>query len=301
MSLAFSERPVTTGAPNHSVMDQPVRTFNLGCDLDYMVNSPACFLLNVEVARDERRNIVSESLELNPDCPVEKFELGDTNDRIARFRVIPGSLQVRYRGTIELAQSVKPTEDLREVPVHQLPPEVIRYIFPSRYCQSDKLMRLAMHLFGNEKPGFERVTAICNWIYDNVEYISGTTDAHTSAIDTVAERAGVCRDFAHLGITFCRALNIPARFATGYAYQLNPPDFHAFFEAFLNDRWYAFDPTRLAPQTGLVRIGSGTDATRASFATIFGGAVMTSMRVFIYLEGGDTTDRPEYVTCAVAT
>ncbi len=281
-------------------MDQAIRTFNLGCDLDYTVNSPACFLLNVEVARGERRNILSESLDLNPPCSVENFELGDTRDRIARFRVDPGSLQIRYRGTIELKPGTEQTEGLREVPVHELPPEVIRYIFPSRYCQSDKLMRLAAHLFGNEKPGFERVTAICNWIYENVEYISGTTDAHTSAIDTVAERAGVCRDFAHLGITFCRALNIPARFATGYAYQLNPPDFHAFFEAFLSNNWYAFDPTRLAPQTGLVRIGSGTDATRASFATIFGGAVMTNMRVFIDLEGNEQSNSG-YVTCAIAT
>ncbi len=281
-------------------MDQPIRTFNLGCDLEYVVNTPACFLLNVEVARGERRRILSESMDINPQSFVERFELGDTSDRIVRFRADPGSLEIRYRGTIELAQSVEPTGDRREVPVHELPPEVIRYIFPSRYCQSDKLMRLAMHLFGNENPGFERVTAICNWIFENVEYISGTTDAHTSAIDTVAERAGVCRDFAHLGITFCRALNIPARFATGYAYQLNPPDFHAFFEAFLSDRWYAFDPTRLAPQTGLVRIGSGTDATRASFATIFGAAAMTNMRVFIELEGEDNAS-PEYVTSAVAT
>jgi transglutaminase-like putative cysteine protease len=275
-------------------MDPSTRTFSLGCDLNYAVSGPACFLLNVEVSRSERRKILSESLKLNPPCSIEKFELGDTHDRIARFRVEPGNLHVHYRGRIELKQSTQPVGGLCEVPVDQLPPEVIRYIFPSRYCQSDKLMRLSNHLFGNVNPGFERVTAICNWIFENVEYISGTTDAHTSAIDTVAERAGVCRDFAHLGITFCRALNIPARFATGYAYQLNPPDFHAFFEAFLNDRWYAFDPTRLAPQTGLVRIASGTDATRASFATIFGAAVMTDMRVFIALEGRDTSNNPEY-------
>jgi transglutaminase-like putative cysteine protease len=157
---------------------------------------------------------------------------------------------------------------------------------------------MAQHHFGFVEPGFERVTAICNWIYENVAYLQGTTNTHTSAIDSVAERAGVCRDFAHLGIAFCRALNIPARFATGYAHQLFPQDFHAYFEAYLGGHWYAFDATRLVPQTGLVRIGAGADAARAAFATIFGDAPMVGMRVFIDLAKGGGSN-PEYVTSGV--
>jgi transglutaminase-like putative cysteine protease len=104
------------------------------------------------------------------------------------------------------------------------------------------------------------------------------------AFDTVTERVGVCRDFAHLGIAFCRALNIPARFAAGYAYQLNPPDFHAYFEAFLGDRWYLFDPTRLVAKDGLIRIGTGRDAADISFATIFGPVSMEEMVLSVHLD-----------------
>jgi transglutaminase-like putative cysteine protease len=133
-------------------------------------------------------------------------------------------------------------------------------------------VRLAQHEFGKLQHGFSRVTAICNWIHDNVEYLRGSTNPLTSAYDTATERAGVCRDFAHLAIAFCRAVLIPARFVAGYAYSLQPPDFHAYFEAYLNRAWYIFDSTRLAPQTGLIRVGSGHDAADTSFATIFGPA-----------------------------
>jgi transglutaminase-like putative cysteine protease len=123
------------------------------------------------------------------------------------------------------------------------------------------------------------VTAITNWIHDNVQYLSGSTNSTTSAYDTVAERAGVCRDFAHLGIALCRALNVPARYFTGYAYQLNPPDFHACFEAYIGGCWLIFDPTRLVPLNGLVRIANGRDAADASVATIFGPVTSNAVQV----------------------
>ena len=130
-------------------------------------------------------------------------------------------------------------------------------------------------------PGHERVTAICNWIYDTIAYRPGSSDTGTSAYDTLAERAGVCRDFSHLGIAFCRALGIPARFVSGYAYGLEPPDFHAVFEAYLDGRWYLFDPTRQAALDAIVRIGVGRDAAEVSFATIFGAMNPTGMSVWI--------------------
>jgi transglutaminase-like putative cysteine protease len=142
-------------------------------------------------------------------------------------------------------------------------------------------MRLAQDEFGELEPGYSRVQAICDWIYDKVTYLSGSTDASTSAYDIATQRAGVCRDFAHLGIAFCRALNIPARFVSAYAYQLEPPDFHACFEAYLGNNWYLFDATCLAPVEGLVRIGTGRDAADVSFATVFGVVEMESMNVYI--------------------
>jgi transglutaminase-like putative cysteine protease len=168
----------------------------------------------------------------------------------------------------------------------------------SPYCESDKLVRLAQHEFGKLQHGFSRVTAICNWIHDNVEYLQGSSNPLTSAYDTATERAGVCRDFAHLAIAFCRAVLIPARFVAGYAYALQPPDFHAYFEAYLNGAWYIFDSTRLTPQTGLIRVGSGHDAADTSFATIFGPATFSSLTVMMELQQGPA---PIYTTDAIST
>jgi transglutaminase-like putative cysteine protease len=142
-------------------------------------------------------------------------------------------------------------------------------------------LRLVEADFGKLTPGYSRVQAIADWIYDNVTYRSGSTDPHTSAFDTVTEREGVCRDFAHLGIAFCRALTIPARFVSGYAYQLQPPDFHACFEAYLGDRWHLFDPTRLAPLSGFIRIGTGRDAADVSFANLFGTLQIGEMSLLV--------------------
>jgi transglutaminase-like putative cysteine protease len=165
-------------------------------------------------------------------------------------------------------------EQLAEVPVHRLPLDVLRYIYPSRYCQSDRLIKLAMAEFGALAPGYGRVQAIIEWIQRNVDFTSNTSNASTSAVDTLIERTGVCRDFTHLTVALCRALNIPARFATGTDYgadpALGPPDFHAYAEIYLGDRWYIFDPSGTAVPMGFVRFGTGRDAADVAFATIFG-------------------------------
>jgi transglutaminase-like putative cysteine protease len=146
--------------------------------------------------------------------------------------------------------------------------------YPSRYCQADRLQRFAHRTFDDAPTGYQRVAAICNWIHDNVDYVSGSSDELTSAYDTVTQRAGVCRDFAHLGIAITRAMGIPARYVSAYAWRLSPPDFHAVFEAFLTGPsgpgWYMFDPTRMAAPEGIVRIGIGRDAAEVAFCTQFG-------------------------------
>ena len=131
-----------------------------------------------------------------------------------------------------------------------------------------------------------RVVAITDWIHANVEYLRGSTNPETSAYDTVTQRTGACRDFAHLGIALCRALNIPARYFTGYAYELDPPDLHACFECFIGGSWTIFDATRLAHLNGLVRVGIGRDAADAAVASIFGGARCRSMTVDCQLASG---------------
>jgi len=164
---------------------------------------------------------------------------------------------------------------LAEVPVRNLPPEVIGYIYPSRYCQSDRLVKMAINEFGQLWQGHSRVQAIQDWVRRHVSFTSNTSNSNTSAVDTMIEQVGVCRDFAHLMIALCRAVNIPARFATGTDYGadpvLGPPDFHAYVEVYLGDRWYIFDPSGTAIPMAFVRFGTGRDAADVAFATIFGG------------------------------
>jgi transglutaminase-like putative cysteine protease len=190
---------------------------------------------------------------------------------------------------------------VREIPSGELPLNVLTHIYPSRYCQSDRLERFSKRTFGTLAPGYERVVAICNWIHDNVDYVSGASDALTSAYDTVSQRAGVCRDFAHLGIALTRALGIPARYVSAYAWRLDPPDFHGVFEAFMRGPsgpgWYMFDPTRMAAPEGIVRIGVGRDAAEVAFCTQFGEMDFDKPEVSIT----GPADAPASTTHAVRT
>ncbi|HVK95865.1 MAG TPA: transglutaminase family protein, partial [Noviherbaspirillum sp.] len=192
-----------------------------------------------------------------------------------------------YQATVECSHELIPASRIDHTPVAQMNRRVIPYLFPSRYCQSDKLGRLAWDLFGKIANPYEKVVAIVDWIHDNVEYVRGSTNSETSAYDTVTQRTGVCRDFAHLGIALCRALNIPARYFTGYAFQLEPPDFHACFEAYIGARWMIFDATRLASLNGLVRIATGQDAADAAVASIFGRVQCKSMIIDCQLAPGE--------------
>ena len=180
---------------------------------------------------------------------------------------------------VECASEVVQTGQIDQVTIAKIDRNAIPYLFPSRYCQSDRLGRLAWDLFGKIENPYDKVMAVVDWIHANVEYLRGSTDSETSAYDTVTQRTGVCRDFAHLGIALCRALNIPSRYFSGYAYLLDPPDFHACFESYVGDKWMVFDPTGLVPLNGLVRVGTGRDAADSAVASIFGGAQGTAMKV----------------------
>lgn len=277
--------------------------FKLGCQLNYSVAASSTFIFNLSVVEKKHQNILQESLQIEPSMDYEEYVSPRMENRYLRVHVPQGDLQVSYQATVDLYYRDEDPSLIPENPPDKLPLETLHYLYPSRYCESDRLMRLAQHEFGNLIPDYSRVTAICNWIYDNVTYLSGSTNQHTSAYDTATERAGVCRDFAHLGIAFCRALNIPARFVTGYAYNLEPQDFHAYFEAYLGDRWYLFDPTRLAPCNGLIRIGIGRDAADVAFATIFGNVQMDYKDVFVEAvpdQDGKTPELPDYTNRAIA-
>ena len=239
-----------------------------------IVGAPADFIFNVHATRTQCQALVSEDLQVKPDLPVSLFTDPAHGNRYARLRAWPGDLELRYEATVDIAHYVASPDNIAEVSIADLPPETLPYIYPSRYCQSDRLHQLARDEFGTMTPGYGRVRAIRDWVQQRTKFQSGSSNPTTSAIDTLSDRAGVCRDFAHLMIAICRALNIPARFVTGIDYGADPiygpPDFHAYVEALLGGRWYLYDPTGMAVPMGLIRLGTGRDAADVSFATIFG-------------------------------
>jgi transglutaminase-like putative cysteine protease len=259
--------------------------FSLGCSLIYHVPTTMPFVFNVEVASVAGQAIEHEQLTLNPDLPVERWTMPETGNRYLRVIVQPGDLSLKYEAEVNLQPILEAPEAVTEIPAAQLPFHVLPHLYPSRYCQSDKLQRFAKNMFGNLPAGYPKVNGICNWIRENVEYQSGVSDALTSAFDIVTERAGVCRDFAHLGIALCRALGIPARYVSAYAWRLSPPDFHAVIQAYLQGPsgpgWYLFDPTRMSAPDGLVRIGIGRDAADVAFCSPYGDVGFEKPEVWI--------------------
>ena len=247
----------------------------LSIELYYWVETPgSAFVFQLHAAFTARQQVVSESLHFNQAGTYTLQSLPPNSTRILRTSAMPGPFTLGYGATVDLDHSYMRSDRVPEVPVALLPARVLHYLYPSRYCQSDLLTMLATREFGLHPMGYQRVLAIRDWVRGRVTFCANTSDAHTSALDTLCNRRGVCRDFAHLMIALCRALGIPARFTTGIDYgadpALGPPDFHAYVEAYLGDRWYLFDPSGTAIPMGLVRFASGRDASDVAFATIFG-------------------------------
>ena len=259
------------------------RVFEIDCELHYELGGPSDFLFQIHVLRGMGQRVLNESLIVTPSLPVHVYEDPTVHHRFTRLQCAGGPLTLRYTARVQLAVQ-RVDRDAREAPIAELPDVVMHNLMPTRYCESDLLSHAAQKIFGRLPPGYARVQGIADWIYDNIDYQIGSSTATTTAVDVFRQRAGVCRDFAHLAVTFCRALNIPARLVVGYAsFDTPPPDFHAVFEAWLGNQWVLFDATRMSPLDGLVRIAMGRDAKDVAFATIFGPAVMTRMAPLICL------------------
>jgi transglutaminase-like putative cysteine protease len=253
----------------------------LNLALQYNLMGPAHFCFNIEAAHSPLQRIISEAVSVLPSPNLHRYCDEKSGNRFLRFDAGPGLLDVKYEATVEL-QPQAPAEGLAEVRVSDVPDDVLRYMMPSRYCESDVMSRSAQQIFGRMAPGYDRVKAVAEWTRDTIAYLPGSTTSTTTAQEVFVLRAGVCRDYAHLAITMCRALNIPARLVVGYVNFEEPPqDFHAIFEAWLGGRWVLFDPSGMAPVDRVVRIGTGRDAKDVAFATIFGPAQMTSKQVWV--------------------
>ncbi|MDP9047105.1 MAG: transglutaminase family protein [Bacteroidota bacterium] len=254
--------------------------FDILTEMEYSARSPGTLILNIHALRTPHQTVISEIFAIEPYIKVEELVPVNSENRLMRFEIQEGtSIKVTYKATVDNFCEIKDYGQLNEIPVAKMDAAILPYLYPSRYCQSDKLYRLANNLFGHITNPFQKVTALTDWIYNNVQYLSGSTNSQTSAYDTVTEQAGVCRDFAHLGIALCRALTIPARYFTGYAYRLKPADFHACFEAYIGNEWVLFDATKLVPLNGLIKIASGRDAADTAIANIFGNVIFATMLV----------------------
>ena len=257
------------------------QTFDIDCMLSYEVRGPTDFVFQIHAHNGMDQQVLSESLMTTPNIPLHVYADPGIGHRFMRMHVDGGPLTLRYLARVQ--RTVQPMDpQAQELAIADLPDDLLHNLNPTRYCESDHLSQTAQSLFGQLPRGLSRVQAIVAWIHQNIAYQLGTSNAMTTARDVFANRAGVCRDFAHLGVTFCRALNIPARLVVGYArFDEPPPDFHAMFEAYLGGRWVLFDATHMSPIDNLVRIATGRDAKDVAFATIYGPATMLTMAPLI--------------------
>lgn len=254
--------------------------FHIRSELDYIASTEVTFLLNIRPRISSGQKIEEERFTVTPDITHQLHLDPATGNRFDHLTApMPGIYHIRYEAIVETHVQKLDCSGLRDEKVHEFCLETLSCVYPSRYCQSDRLGDLAMRMFGHLKSPLEQARAVVAWISENVAYVSGSTSANTSAVDTLVERKGVCRDFAHLGIALCRALNIPARYFTGYAHDLSPPDFHACFETWTGGHWLLWDATGLASPDAVVHIGTGRDAADVSVCTSFGPLMLQRQTV----------------------
>ena len=259
---------------------------NIHASSSYELSADTFTLLMVEPALVGPAHRVREENLVTTPTPFSELWTDTFGNPQRRLLAPAGPFRYDFKATIETEPNREIPDDAAEHPPKDIPADAMVYTLPSRYCQSDLLSRVALDEFGGLPPGGRRVKAIAAWLYQHVEYRYGTTDSMTSAYDTVTQRAGVCRDFAHLTIAFCRALGIPARYVSGYCLGLDPPDFHGYAQAYLGGAWYNVDSTFQGVRRALVPIAVGRDAADVAMTTFFGAGTFREQTVEVREAGG---------------
>jgi transglutaminase-like putative cysteine protease len=252
----------------------------------YEADWPTACVVVVEPRRDQEPTVLTEDWRTTP--PVGSAHYHDVYGNLCRRLTIPaGRSLLRYDARVHV--SAIPDEvglDAAELAPADLPADTLLYTLPSRYCLSDRLNDTAWSLFGSVTPGWSRVQAVCDWVHNEVTFGYGSSSPDKTAADTLESRTGVCRDFAHLAITFCRALNIPSRYVFGYLPDIDvepppdPMDFCAWMQVYLGDRWWTFDPRNNRARIGRVVIGWGRDAADVAMVTSYGAPKLVGMEVW---------------------
>ena len=258
----------------------------LGYDIRFQVPSPVAMVALLSVHPSQTAGLREpDQLQVEPRVKIEEY-IDSFGNRCSRFLAPKGAVRLWNSTLIEHSgelDAVNP--DAEQVPVERLPTETLRYLITSRYCEMDRLSNIATELFAHTAPGWARVQAICDWVHQRVTFGYNFARVTKTALDVYTERAGVCRDFQHLAVTFCRCMNIPARYVTGYLGDIGIPpqpgvmDFSAWFEAYLGDRWWTFDARYNTRRIGRVLIATGRDAADVAITTSFGSADLTNFTV----------------------
>jgi transglutaminase-like putative cysteine protease len=258
----------------------------LGYDIGFNVPAPVTVVAMLHVHPSRNRDLLEpDELTLDPAVPVTSY-IDTFGNRCSRFVAPAGPIRLTCSTLVQDSGLDDPAPwDAIEHPVSDLPNETLIYLLNSRYCEVDRLSNIAVELFGNVAPGWSKVKAVCDWVYSRVTFGYQHARSSKSALDVFTERVGVCRDFQHLAVTFCRALNIPARYVTGYLGDIGipptytPMDFSAWFEVYLGNRWWTVDARHNRPRIGRVLMAVGRDASDVAITTSFGIANLTHFSV----------------------
>ncbi len=252
----------------------------VGCQLEYRSRYETPFILLLRLHGGVAQTIIYEELKMDPNVPMTEY-MDHYGNYCHRLIAPEGRLVISSHATVETEANAAIDTNANFTLIQHLPDDTLIYLLPSRFCESDKLNSKAYEIINNFMTGYQMVEAIRQWVYANIKYEYDRSTSSTSALDTLSAQHGVCRDMSHLAIALCRSINIPARFVTGYLYDLKPMDMHAWFEAYLDDRWYTFDATQPFVTGGRVILAYGRDAADVATATYFGDIVLENMNVFV--------------------
>ncbi len=258
----------------------------IGYDIQFEMPSTAAMIAMLRVHPSRAPHLrTPDWVQTDPQVQIDEYR-DSFGNVCSRFVAPAGPIRIYSSALIEDSGEQDPVSlQAYQTPVQNLPPEVLRFLLASRYCEVDRFSDIAHSLFGQTQPGWQRVAAICTWVHQAVTFGYHLARPTKTAMDVYTERGGVCRDFQHLAITFCRCMGIPARYATGYLGDIGVPpdnapmDFAAWFEAYLGDRWWTFDARHNKPRIGRVLIATGRDAADVAITTSFGIALMKSFKV----------------------
>lgn len=241
-------------------------------ELAFEIPTPTTFVLMLRPRSGAQQWIVSEEYRLEPSVPV--YEFTDLYGNLCQRLVAPeGPFAIKTAARITVPDQIDRAPRAPFVEVQYLPDAVLTYLLPSRYCESDRFHDMAVEITADRFLGYDQVAAIEEWLRSSIQYLPGSSNVPVSAVDVNLRQSGVCRDLSHLGIALCRSLSIPARLVVGYFEGLEPMDLHAWFEAYIAGRWYAFDATQTELKPGYVAIGYGRDAADVAIYNQFGLAV----------------------------